>query len=69
MKAFDKSLNALTSRLASSFSLTEKSAAHSETRDACEPPCNWPDEHNRTDILTSGLNLAPAFPVVFKPVA
>lgn len=21
-----------------------------------------PDEHNRTDILTSGFNLAPAFP-------
>jgi hypothetical protein len=21
------------------------------------------DEHNQTDILTSGLNLAPAFPI------
>jgi hypothetical protein len=27
------------------------------------------DEHNQTVILTSGLNLAPAFPVLVGPVA
>jgi hypothetical protein len=42
--------------LASSFSLAEKSAAaHNEAGDH--------DEHNQADILTSGINLAPAFPV------
>jgi hypothetical protein len=37
--------------LASSFSLSEKRTARS-----------GPDERNQTGILTSGFNLAPAFP-------
>jgi hypothetical protein len=42
-------------KLASSFSLSEKSAV---------PPARGdPDEHSQTGILTSGFGLAPAFPV------
>jgi hypothetical protein len=44
-------------RLASSFSLAEKSIATQKRADDH-------DEHNQADILTSGLNLAPAFPVL-----
>jgi hypothetical protein len=42
------------SRLASSFSLTEKRPARGRGRT---------DERNQTGILTFGLSLTPAFPV------
>jgi hypothetical protein len=44
MKAFNESCRKRFDRLASSFSLTEKPAAHASDR----------DEHSQTDILTSG---------------
>jgi hypothetical protein len=52
MKAFNESCRKPFDRLASSFSLTEKSAAHTSDR----------DEHSQTDILTSASNRLPAFP-------
>jgi len=31
--------------------------------DDCDHFSNMPDEHNQADILTPGINLAPAFPI------
>lgn len=57
MKAFNASPQNGWGELASSFSLTEK-------LDTCgtRGAAGIHDEHNQTDILTWGLNLAPAFP-------
>ena len=54
MKAFNESRRTQFSGQVSSFSLTEKSAAR-------ERDC---DERSPIGILTPGLNLIPAFPVV-----
>jgi len=55
MKASNESCRKPFDRLASSFSLTEKSAAHPSDR----------DEHSQTGILTSASNRLPAFPIHF----
>jgi len=49
MKASHESCRKPFDRLASSFSLTEKPAAHTSDR----------DEHSQTGILTSASNLIP----------
>ena len=56
MKAFNEPCRKPFDRLASSFSLTEKSAA----RTAADR-----DEHSQTGILTSASNRIPAFPIRF----
>ena len=55
MKASNESWRKPFDRLASSFSLTEKSAAHPSDR----------DERSQTGILTSASNRLPAFPIRF----
>jgi hypothetical protein len=55
MKASNESCRKRFDKLASSFSLTEKSAAHPSDR----------DEHSQTGILTSASNRLPAFPIRF----
>jgi hypothetical protein len=59
MKAFNKSHPHSRFGLASSFSLTEKLIESDSTRFRASNH----DEHNQTGILTSGMNLSPAFPV------
>jgi len=56
MKAFNEPCRKLFDRLASSFSLTEKSAMAATVIDR---RYNDRDEHSQTDILTSASNLIP----------
>jgi hypothetical protein len=65
MKAFDEPARKQIGRLASSFSLSEKSALAGRAggTPAC---CNHHDERNPTGILTPGLNLTPVFPIHFR---
>ena len=62
MKASCKSRRKPSDRLASSFSLTEKSVIDATVTDR---RYNNRDEHSQTDILTSASNRLPAFPSRF----
>jgi len=62
IKAFNESCRKLFDRLASSFSLTEKSAIMATVIDHRD---NDRDEHSQTGILTSASNRLPAFPIHF----
>jgi hypothetical protein len=59
MKASYESRRKPSDRLASSFSLTEKSVIDATITDR---RYNNRDEHNQTDILTSASYRLPAFP-------
>jgi hypothetical protein len=59
MKAFSESRRKPFDRLASSFSLTEKSAVMATVMDR---RYNNRDEHSQIGILTSASNRLPAFP-------
>jgi hypothetical protein len=62
MKASNESWRKQFDRLASSFSLTEKSAIVATVIDR---RCNDRDEHSQTGILTSASDRLPAFPIRF----
>ena len=61
MKAFDDPHRTLADGLASSFSLTEKSAANT-AKAFCLSRIESHDEHNQTDILTPGLEPCSRLP-------